>query len=143
MPDSPVDVLIIDDDPDIRVTLAEVLTCEGYSTHDAATADSAMLWMVEHGTPSLILLDLMMPHVDGIDFVQNYRLANMPEVPFVLVSAAQNVQLRADELGAADYLVKPFDLSELVRIVESYCGRRSPIFGPARDDTRSTPIPPP
>jgi DNA-binding response OmpR family regulator len=116
-------VLVVDDQPDILAVLQAVLTAEGF---DVVTAQDALsgLRTAYQTHPDAILLDVMMPEVDGFEACR--RLREMTDVPIIFVTAKGTIEdiVRGLSLGADDYLVKPFERSELVsRLVA--CLRRS------------------
>ena len=113
-------VLVVDDDPDIQIMLQEVLRDEGYDVRLASNGREA-LEHVERERPDLIVLDLMMPVMDGRQFYQQFRArqpAGYGRVPVLLVSAGYGLRETARELGSDGYLPKPFDLDALMRQVE-------------------------
>ena len=105
-------VLIIDDEPAIRRLLRTGLAAGGYRTIEAETA-SAALAQLRAGQPDLILLDLGLPDMAGIDLVRAIR-AGSP-VPIVVLSARDDEQGKVEALdqGADDYVTKPFSMAEL------------------------------
>jgi CheY-like chemotaxis protein len=106
-------VLVVDDDPDILDAICDILDAEGYRVSRARHGREA-LEQVEHELPDVILLDLMMPVMDGVAFSQALR--KRPEgsdVPIVVISADGNPQ-RATAVGAVGYLAKPFDIDALL-----------------------------
>jgi CheY-like chemotaxis protein len=112
-------VLLVDDEVSIRTICRVNLEGDGYSVVEAADGAEA-LEQVGRERPSLVLLDVMMPGIDGWSVAE--RLAADPEareVPVVFLSAraAREDQLRAQELGAVGYVVKPFDPIELGEVV--------------------------
>jgi CheY-like chemotaxis protein len=117
-PSSPRDILIVDDDPDIRDALGECLRYEGYSVHSAADGRDA-LDRLEFGLrPDLILLDLMMPVLNGFDVLAALR--NRPDwstIPVVVVSANRGYQAE-DLAGAVSILRKPVSMDNLLAVVE-------------------------
>lgn len=111
-------VLIVEDDPVQRDLLRQVLREEG---HDAVTADDGAeaLRFVAWRQPDVILLDLMMPVVDGIAFARAYRQRPGPPAPLVVLSASNEAlaQAQAEVMGAAAYLAKPYDLDALLGLL--------------------------
>lgn len=112
------DVLIVDDDPDIRDAVGECLRYEGYDVHSATDGRDA-LDRLEFGLkPGLILLDLMMPKLNGFDVLQ--ALQSRPEwksIPVVVVSANRGYE--ADDLvGAVSILRKPVNVDRLLEAVQ-------------------------
>jgi DNA-binding response OmpR family regulator len=117
-------VLVVDDDDLIRDTLATALSDEGYSVRVAgdgrAALDTLGAWR-----PDLIVLDLMMPIMDGQAFRVAQRSAPVTaDIPVIVLSAAHNVHARAAGLGAAAVFAKPFDLIALLDAVESVLRRQ-------------------
>jgi CheY-like chemotaxis protein len=111
-------VLVVDDDLLIRDTLATALADEGYSVRVAGDGKEA-LETLDEWLPDLIVLDLMMPVMDGHAFRAEQRARNQAaDIPVIVLSAAHNVQARASNLGAAAVFPKPFDLGTLLDAVE-------------------------
>jgi CheY-like chemotaxis protein len=109
-------ILVIDDDPAIMDTVSEILTFEGYVVV-TATNGADGLRSVEQSRPALILLDMRMPIMDGWTFTHTLR-ARGAAPPIVVMTAAQDAQRWAQEIGATDYLAKPFDLHDLLDVVQ-------------------------
>ncbi len=106
-------VLVVDDDPDILDAICDILDAEGYRVCRARHGQEA-LEQVESERPDIILLDLMMPVMDGVAFSQALRKRPaVSDVPIVVISADGNPQ-RAAAVGAAGYLAKPFDIDALL-----------------------------
>jgi DNA-binding response OmpR family regulator len=110
-------VLVVDDDALIRDTLATALLDEGYAVRVAADGQAALATLDEW-TPDLIVLDLMMPVMDGHAFRAAQRSSSSADIPVIVLSAAHNVQARAANLGASEVFPKPFDLGALLAAVE-------------------------
>jgi CheY-like chemotaxis protein len=114
-------VLIIEDDEGVRDSLAELLTEEGYDVKVASEGSEALaLLQQEESLPSLILLDLMMPTMNGGEFrkrqLSDPRLAS---IPVIVVSARPDVGQMAKELAAEDYLMKPMSFEALIHVVQN------------------------
>ncbi|HEX9242986.1 MAG TPA: response regulator [Anaeromyxobacter sp.] len=106
-------VLVVDDDPDILDAICDILEAEGYRVARARHGGEA-LERIEAERPALILLDLMMPVMDGVSFAQALRARPaVSDLPIVVISADGNRQ-RAAPVGAAGYLAKPFDIDSLL-----------------------------
>jgi CheY-like chemotaxis protein len=106
-------VLVVDDDPDILEAICDILEAEGYRIARARHGGEA-LTAVDAQRPDVILLDLMMPVMDGVAFSQALRLRPAAcDVPIVVISADGNPQ-RAAAVGAIGYLAKPFDIEALL-----------------------------
>ncbi len=109
-------VLIVEDDVEIRTELALVLADEGHVVHEAADGAIALAWLERApALPAVILLDLMMPVMDGWEFRKRQRgHPRLQHVPVVVISAAGDAKSEALALEAAGVLVKPFDGASLV-----------------------------
>ena len=105
-------VLVVDDDPDIRELLFTALEDEGFEVVPAGNGQEA-LTVIQSFRPDVIILDLMMPVMDGWQFANELR-ARDEEIPLVLLSAARDLKTHAKALSAADIIEKPFDLAELL-----------------------------
>jgi CheY-like chemotaxis protein len=114
-------VLVVDDDPDILQTLGLCLTTEGYRVLMAANGKEA-LDLLQRERPSVILLDLMMPVMDGWQFVAELEQRGQRDVPLLILSADRSVQGHAQQLRASGHLAKPFDLDELLGKVQQLTG---------------------
>jgi CheY-like chemotaxis protein len=110
-------VLVVDDDPDILEALSEILEAEGFEIRRARNGKEA-LERLEPDPPHLILLDLMMPVMDGWEFAQ--RMRQKPDfagIPIIVLSADRNVGSKAKDIGAMGHLAKPFELNDLLSMV--------------------------
>jgi DNA-binding response OmpR family regulator len=110
-------ILIVDDEPDILMMMRLNLELEGYSTVLAADGATA-LRRVAQDRPDLVLLDVMMPFVDGWGVLE-YLAAEFPDVRVVVLSAKSSRRdvVRAVELGAAEYITKPYDPGNVVAMI--------------------------
>lgn len=123
-------ILVIDDEPQIRRSLQVNLTTKGYDVLTAGSGEEALQVMV-HRLPDVILLDLLLPGMDGIDLTRHLRTQS--RVPIILISAVgdQVKKVEALEAGADDYVTKPFDMSEVVARIRSVLRRAAGAQGPA------------
>jgi CheY-like chemotaxis protein len=112
-------ILVVDDDASIRSFIELALDTEGYQVVTAPNGALA-LDAAGHGEPDLILLDMRMPVMDGWTFARAYRSRPGPHAPIVVLTAARDASARAAEINADAHLGKPFDLDELLGIVERY-----------------------
>ena len=112
-------ILIVEDEEVIRETVATIFMEEGYDVRTAENGQEA-LRVVQEWLPTVIVLDLMMPVMDGWTFREMQRGLAGPvaSVPVILLSGARNMRSSAELLGAADALAKPFDLEDLLATVE-------------------------
>jgi two-component system response regulator MprA len=117
-------VLVVDDDAAIRSTLARSLGAEGYAVDVAANGREAFR-VARDQTPDLVLLDLMLPGITGLDICRRLRAAEQ-HLPIVLLTARDAVadRVKGLEAGADDYIVKPFAFEEVLARVR-VCLRRS------------------
>ncbi len=116
-------MLIVEDDEDVRETMALVLQADGVRTVGAVDGVDALERLDAGERPALILLDLRMPRLNGVDFMKAIRCH--PEralIPVVVVSGDGRVHEAARTMGASGCLVKPFDLDELVDTVRRFTG---------------------
>jgi two-component system response regulator MprA len=119
-------VLLVDDDARILRMLERTLAAEGYDVSTAADGGSALV-QVERSLPDLIVLDVAMPGLDGLAVTRRLRGKRLP-VPILLLTARDAVGDRVAGLdaGADDYLVKPFDMAELMARVRALLRRNHP-----------------
>ena len=112
-------ILIVDDEPDILLMLRMGLEDEGHDVVMAADGEMAMAKIGEQ-RPDLVVLDLMMPLLDGYGVLD--RLRSVEDPPPVIVLSAKNERADVDRamgLGATEFVAKPFDLDRLVALVEA------------------------
>jgi CheY-like chemotaxis protein len=129
-------ILIVDDDPAICEVLTEVL---GDAGHYPATATDgqAALERVRASAPDLILMDLMLPTLDGVEATR--RLKQDPatrHIPIIAMSAGRHLESMADELPANDVLAKPFDIDVLLAAVALYLPPPALVAGDASGSPR-------
>jgi CheY-like chemotaxis protein len=106
-------VLVVDDDPDILDAICDILDGEGYRVARARHGAEALARVAQE-RPSVILLDLMMPIMDGVAFAQALRTRDVHgSIPIVVISADGNPQ-KAAAVGARGFLAKPFDIDALL-----------------------------
>ena len=122
MPPEKLRVLVVDDDEVVRGFVGEALRAEGYAVAAAPEAGAALdlLWAAWEDQPDVILLDLLLPAVDGRGFTDLYRELPVRHAPIVLLSAQDELERIAAETGAAAGLRKPFGLDELLATVARY-----------------------
>jgi CheY-like chemotaxis protein len=113
------DVLIIEDDVGVRTSLAEVLRDEGYGVLEATDGQEALTLLDREELPSLILLDLMMPNMDGVEFrARQLGDARLAKIPIIVISARPDGEARARLLAADDFLAKPMSFEALLHSVQ-------------------------
>jgi CheY-like chemotaxis protein len=115
-------ILLVEDDTDIREEMAALLEGEGYQVAQARNGQEALDRLKTIPVPCIILLDLMMPVMNGWDF-RARQLADpaLKGIPTVIVSGAAQAHQEARSLGATAFLQKPFDLEPLLDVIEQYC----------------------
>ncbi len=118
-------ILVVDDDPDIRMVTALVLRRARHSVEAVQGGRLALTFFDEGGACDLILCDRMMPEMNGIMLLGEIRARPMPQPRFLFLSAkAQPDEVdEAMRAGADGYLVKPFEPKELLAAIERLCGR--------------------
>lgn len=141
-------VLIIEDEEDLLTTLTYNLKQEGYQVYAFMTGEEGLAWALEHGPPSLALLDVMLPGISGIDVCQRLRADERTHHTPVLFLSARGEDIDrvvGFELGADDYVVKPFHVRELMLRIRAILRRSSRqgqteetqiVFGPLTMDSK-------
>lgn len=120
-------VLIVEDDEDLRVTIAEVLRDEGVLVVEAGDGHEALAWMKSHERPSVIVLDLMMPRMDGMQFrAAQLEDSALASVPVVFMTASTPTQSLLDDAGAAGVLRKPVSFERLFAALRPWVPLRRP-----------------
>ena len=115
-------ILVVEDDVSILEMVMQILRAEGYQVIGAKNGIEGLA-EIERRPPSLILLDMRMPRMDGWEFAAALRARGIAS-PVVVMTAADNAKRWADEVGADGYVVKPFEFLELLASVEKH--RRLP-----------------
>lgn len=110
-------VLVVEDDQDLSSLLEMVLADAGHRVRTAPDGRAALAAVAEE-MPGVILLDMRMPVMNGWEFAREFRARYGRACPIVVVTAAENARLRAEEIGAEDWLAKPFDLDDVLYTVE-------------------------
>ena len=112
-------VLVVDDEADIRELVRDILEFEGYPVVTASNGREALDHIHDAGLPGLILLDLMMPTMNGWDFrAEQLKDPRLSSIPVVVVTGDGNAVEKAKLLSATNYLVKPVHLDNLLTIVQ-------------------------
>ena len=118
-------ILVVDDERVLRMVLKRHLELQGYEVTDAGSGLEA-LSIVEGELPALIVSDVMMPEMDGLEFCQRLRASSSGQlIPFIFLSSKGELDDRIIGLsmGADDYLIKPFEVRELVAKIEAQLER--------------------
>src|SRR5947208_8436504 len=113
-------ILVVDDDRSVRSYLSDFLTSCGYSIECAESGDQAVARLSAGYIPSLIVLDIVMPGINGIEVLESVKKIN-PSIPVIILSAAGQTKtvVEAMKMGAADFLVKPFEEQELELAIQN------------------------
>lgn len=115
-------VLVVDDDQDIREIVSEVLSLRGYDVAVATDGRQALQWLAGGGRACIILLDLMMPDMNGWEFREaQLRDPELADIPVVVLSGVGNPPAYAEALAADQILPKPVDLTGLTEAVARFC----------------------
>lgn len=121
-PKVPLSVLVADDEPAILDMVTRSLSQHGYEVHVAKSGVEAMA-LIREAKPKLVVLDILMPGVDGADICKSMRAdVELLDIPVIFVSSLDPERLHqvADDSGATDYLSKPFPLTDLLNLVGNY-----------------------
>lgn len=114
-------ILVVDDDEDIRDVIGMALRVRGYRVETAADGAEAMQLLENGMRPSLILLDVMMPNMDGAAVLAAVRNSvELRDIPIVLLSGDTKIAERASQLHSNGYMVKPIDVGRLATAVEHF-----------------------
>ena len=115
-------ILVVEDDAVTREAMTLILREDGYSVASAANGQEALSHLRHSHRPHLILLDLMMPVMNGMEFrKEQQKDPALKNIPVVVVSADGNVPQKAASIGVTDYLLKPVDIDVLLNTVRRYC----------------------
>jgi len=147
-------ILIVDDDITLRTALIRYLENRGYSVQNASSGVEAMD-LFEQNPPDLVVSDVMMPEMDGLEFCRRLRNTRFGQlVPFIFLSSRKDIddRIQGHKMGADDYLVKPFEPRELVAKIEAQLERSRRIHSEivrlmqqsentAESSNASTPVP--
>ncbi len=116
-------ILVVDDDPDIREAIIEVLEENGHRTLSAANGNEALAALRSSDEPPcVILLDLMMPIMDGRAFREAQQAdPELAKIPVIVLSAFRDSAETAKQLDVAGYLPKPVSLDALISLIDTFC----------------------
>jgi DNA-binding NtrC family response regulator len=125
-------ILVVDDEPDIRELVQDILQDEGYRVTTAENGDSARTAFARE-TPDLVLLDIWMPDIDGITLLKEWAGGSKPACPVLIMSGHGTVEtaVEATRLGAHDFVQKPISLAKLLSVVSQALESREDEIRPA------------
>ena len=127
-------ILLVEDDPHIHLGLTEALTSEGYTVTGCRDGGQALA-LIKQSQPDLVVLDVMLPHKNGYDICRELRAAKNPVPILMLTAKGQEIdKVLGLELGADDYVTKPFGLRELIARVHALLRRTQPAWKSAVPD---------
>ncbi len=128
-------ILIVDDEADVREVVQQVLTLEGYAVNEATNGLEGMrLW--EQHKPQLVILDILMPGMSGLQVLEQIRQTDDTPVVMLTRKTSEDDKVQAFELGADDYLSKPFSSRELLVRVKAVLRRTGRHMSPASEPTK-------
>ena len=116
-------ILVVEDDEDLRAVVLHGLHADGRTLLEADDGLAALTLIESQGLPDLILLDMNMPGMNGWQFAEELRARGLWRVPVIVITAAHDAARSAREIGASDYLGKPFELRALRSLVEKLLAR--------------------
>jgi len=115
-------ILLVEDDRDLRESICQALEQEGFRIASVENGREALEYLRANDAPCLVLLDLMMPVMNGWEF-RDAQMGDpkLSEIPVVILSADARTATKAESLGVRRYLRKPIQLEQLVGVVGDYC----------------------
>jgi DNA-binding response OmpR family regulator len=123
-------ILVVDDKANVRTLVREYLTEEGFRVITAENGQTA-LYTARQEKPDLILLDIMMPEMDGFEFIRSYRKESSTPIILLTAKLEESDKVVGLELGADDYVTKPFGMRELVARIHTVLRRAGQIPHPS------------
>jgi DNA-binding response OmpR family regulator len=110
-------VLIVEDEPDLAELVADVLDLEGFEPHQSSGESALDDALTVH--PDVVLLDLMMPGIDGFEVARRLHAhEKTQDLPIIVMTAMHDPATRAREVGTRHFLAKPFDIGELIKALQ-------------------------
>ena len=130
-------VLVVDDEPDIREILKLLLNSNGYEVFSASDGENAIRLLKENPSTDLIILDVMMPHEDGITVLKKIREFSKVPALFLTAKIQESDKAEAYASGGDDYLTKPFSQNELLMKVNSLIRRYRDYSGKTQESSEA------
>lgn len=119
----PVKIMVVDDQSSVRKLLQEYLTEQGFEVVTAPDGQTA-IYMARHELPDLILLDIMMPRMDGYQFLRQYRQERQTPIIIITAREEETDAVLGLDLGADDYIIKPFRMREMAARIRAVLRRK-------------------
>ena len=113
-------ILIIEDEPDIMLAVSMFLEGEGYTVYGAENGFVALELLKKHDLPHLILLDMVMPVMNGWQFASEFLQLYGRKVPIIVMTAAADAEQRAKDTNANGWIEKPFSLDSLLVLIKKH-----------------------
>lgn len=113
-------ILVVEDEEDIRFVISSILSDEGYAVREAQHGLAALESIARAGMPKLILLDMLMPVMDGWQFAAEVRAKYDNVAPIVVMTAAADAKERANAIGAVAWIAKPFAMGDLLVLIKKH-----------------------
>ncbi len=126
-------ILVVDDEPQIARVLRASLGAQGYEVSTALDGRSA-LKLFEDWQPDLVIVDLVMPETDGLEVCRRIRLVSQVPIIVLSVKGEERTKVEALDIGADDYVTKPFGIAELLARIRAAL-RRSNVVFPEKKET--------
>jgi CheY-like chemotaxis protein len=118
-------ILVVDDDDDLREGLVDILEREGFEVAEASDGAAALALLRRGLRPKFILLDLMMPVMDGESFCKAWQAdASISSIPVIILSAEPAIATKAEDCRATAFIPKPFEREKLFQTIEQVVPRR-------------------
>jgi len=124
-------ILVVDDTASVRQLLQDYLTQQGFRIVTASNGQEA-IYAARHSNPDVILLDIMMPQMDGFEFLRHYRKEKQTPIIVITAKEEETDAVLGLELGADDYVIKPFRMRELLSRIRAVLRRQEAAADPNR-----------
>ena len=113
-------IFVVEDDPGISLVLSELLEDEGFKVQVAENGVVALELLQKYGVPNLILLDMIMPKMNGWEFAKEFTAKYDHLCPIIAMTAAADAKQRAKDINAADLIEKPFDFDKCLATIKKH-----------------------